>query len=164
MNFLKKNKITIVAIILFIGLVLAFQEIKNILVPDEGKAVYGDRLDGIENHPLSDSTMKGITSKLKENEKVEEATITLHGKIINIIITVLDDVSVEDAKAIANSSIPMFENKELSFYTLNVFVKKNNEALNNFPIEGYKGTETDELVFTKDRDITVTSEEPANEE
>ena len=56
MKFIKKNKYTIIAIIIFIILVLVAATAKNILVPDEGKAVYGDRLDGIKDHPLSEET------------------------------------------------------------------------------------------------------------
>ena len=78
------------------------------------------------------------------------------------MITVSDDVSVSDAKKIANSTVSLFENDELSYYSLQVYVLKEDESLNNFPIIGYKGTETKELVFTKDREIT--SEEDTNEE
>ena len=56
----------------------------------------------------------------------------------------------------------MFENKELDFYSLNVYIEKEDAKLNNFPIEGYKSPSDKELVFTKDREIT--SEEDKNEE
>ena len=36
MNFIKKNKFTIIAIILFILLVVVGVEVKNFLVPDKG--------------------------------------------------------------------------------------------------------------------------------
>lgn len=153
MKFIKKNKYTIIAIIIFIALVVLGATVKNILVPDEGKAVYGDRLDGIKNHPLSEENLKGVDTKLKENEKITDSSSKLHGKIINIIITVTDDVSIEDAKKIANDTTNMFTNDELSFYSLQVFVKKENAELNNFPIIGYKEAGL-EMKFTKDRDIT----------
>ena len=37
MNFIKKNKFTIIAIVVFILLVIIGVEVKNLLVPDEGK-------------------------------------------------------------------------------------------------------------------------------
>ena len=64
---------------------------------------------------------------------------------------------------IANSVVPLFKNDELNYYTLQVYVLKEDETLNNFPIIGYKGTESKELVFTKDREITV-DEETKDEE
>jgi len=158
MKFIKKNKFTIMAIIIFIALVVLGVKVKELLVPDEGKAVYGDRLDGIEKHPLADSLFADIEDKVKENESVLNFAHQVHGKIINLMITVKDEVSIEDAKKLANSLVAEFKDDELDFYSLQVYVLKENEELNNFPIIGYKDTETSELVFTKDRDITKSEE------
>ncbi len=158
MKFINRNKFTIIAIVIFIGLLFLGVEAKRLLVPDDNKAAYGDRLDGIENHKLASDLFKNIETKLKENTKVLKVTNTVHGKIINLIITVDKDVTVNDAKTIANSTVAMFENKELDFYTLQVFVAKEDDALNNFPIIGYKGTGSSELKFTKDREITKEEE------
>lgn len=155
MKFIKKNKYTIIVIIVFLALVVSFVEIKNILVPDEGKAVYGNRLDGIEKHPLKTSDLESIATSIKEQEKVSDVSCKLHGKIINITITVQDDVSINDAKTLATNTISLFTKDDLSFYSLQVFVKKENEKLNNFPIIGYKDAGSEEMFFTKDREITV---------
>ena len=162
MKFIRKNKYTIIAIIILMLLVVVSFYVKNIFVPDEGKASYGNRLDGISEHKLSDELFTKISDKLKEDEKVVEVNNKVHGKIINLIITVNNDVSIDDAKNIANSTISMFEDNELSFYSLQVYLKKEDKSLNNFPIIGYKGTEASGLVFTKDRDITQTGD--SNEE
>lgn len=155
MKFIKKNKYTIIVIIVFLALVVSFVEIKNILVPDEGKAVYGNRLDGIEKHPLKTSDLESIEKSIKEQEKVNDVSSKLHGKIINITITVQDDVSINDAKTLATNTISLFTKDDLSFYSLQVFVKKENEKLNNFPIIGYKDAGSEEMLFTKDREITT---------
>lgn len=157
MNFIKKNKFTIIAIIIFIALVILGVEVKNLLVPDSGKAVYGDRLEEIDNHKISDNLFKDISEKLKENETVLNVSNKVHGKIINLMITVSPEVSVLDAKNLANSTISLFDD-ELSYYSLQVYVLKDDETLNNFPIIGYKGVESLELVFTKDREIIVSEE------
>ena len=156
MKYVRKNKYAIIAIIVLIVLIIIGGQIKKIFMPDEGKAVYGSRLDGINDHKLSDELFSNIESKLKEDENILSVEHKVHGKIINLIITVNDDMIINDAKSLANSTISLFENNELSYYSLQVYVKKNNESLNNFPIIGYKGTSATELVFTKDRDITET--------
>ena len=43
MRFLRKNKFTIIAIIVLVVLVFIGVQVKNIFMPDEGKASYGDR-------------------------------------------------------------------------------------------------------------------------
>ena len=154
MKFVRRNKFTIIAIIILIILVFIGVELKNIFVPDEGKASYGDRLEGINDHKIKDKTIEEMKNKLKENDKVLDVENKIHGKIINLIITVSDDVDVNTAKGIANSTIGLFQEDELSFYSLQVYVKKNDANLNNFPIIGYKGVEAKELFFTKDREIS----------
>lgn len=157
MNYIKKNKFTIIAIIIFILLVIVGVKVKELLVPDSGKAVYGDRLEEIDEHKISDTLFNDISEKLKENENVLNVSNKIHGKIINLMITVNNELSVSDAKQLANSTISLF-GEELTYYSLQVYVLKEDSSLNNFPIIGYKGTETEELVFTKDREITVSEE------
>ena len=164
MKFIKKNKFTIIAIIFFMALVVLGVQVKNLLVPDEGKASYGDRLENIESHKLPSDLLTNITSKLKENTNILEVSNNVHGKIINFMITVNSNMTVSEAKVIASSVIPMFENNELGYYSLQVYLLKEDKTLNNFPIIGYKGTETNELIFTKDREITTEGEADINEE
>lgn len=152
MKYFRKNKWTIIAIIILIILVFVGVKVKNLLVPDEGKASYGDRLDGIKDHKINDKVFKEIETKLKEDAKVSNVESKVHGKIINIIITVSNETSIPDAKAIANSTIGMFKD-ELSYYSLQVYLKKEDSNQNNFPIIGYKGTQSTEFSWTKDREI-----------
>lgn len=162
MRYLRRNKFTIIAIVLLIVFVFIGVQVKNIFVPDEGKASYGDRLSEIKDHKLGDDWFTKIEDKFKENDKVSKIENKVHGKIVNLIITVNDDVDVNTAKEIGNSIVSMFENNELTYYSLQVYLKKDNEKLNNFPIIGYKGTTTESLIYSKDRDI-VQTEENTNE-
>ena len=100
---------------------------------------------------------------MKADARVIKVDNKVHGRIINLLITVNADMTVLDAKKLANSTIPMFESDELSYYSLQVYMLKEDKALNNFPIVGYKDKESETLVFTKDREITVVSEEKTDE-
>jgi len=151
MRFLRRNKYVIVSIVILIVLVVLGMQVKSIFVPDEGKASYGNRLEGIKDNEIKDEVYKNIEDSLKADQRVLGVEHLLHGKIIDLIITVSDDVSVSDAKNFANSTVDKFTNNELNFYSLQVFVKKNNKDLKDFPIIGYKGTDTTGLIFTKDR-------------
>ena len=48
MNYIKRNKGTVIAIIIFIILVVLLFQVKTIFFPNSGKAIYGNRLEGIE--------------------------------------------------------------------------------------------------------------------
>lgn len=158
MRYLRRNKFTIIAIVLLIVFVFIGVQLKNIFVPDEGKASYGDRLSVLKDHNLDNNWFQKFEEKFKEDGRVSKIDNKVHGKIINLIITVNDDVDINTAKEIANSTISLFENDVLKYYSLQVYVKKDNESLNNFPIIGYKGTHNDSLIYTKDRDITAAEE------
>ena len=61
---------------------------------------YGDRLEGIEDHKISNSTVSDIEGSLKENKMVSDVEYHNEGRILNFIITVSSEMSVEDAKAL----------------------------------------------------------------
>ena len=158
MRYLRKNKFTIIAIVLLIVFVFIGVQLKSIFVPDEGKASYGERLSEIKNHKLSKDWFTKIEEKFKEDTRVTKLENKVHGKIINIIVTLQDDVDINTAKEIGNSLIGMFEQEELQYYSLQVYLKKDNKDLNNFPIIGYKGVESEALIYSKDREITQPEE------
>ena len=114
--------------------------------------------NAIRNNPPRYQYFTKIEEKFKEDTRVIKIENKVHGKIINLIITLQDDVDVGNAKAIGNSTIGMFEQDELKYYALQVYLKKENQSLNNFPIVGYKGVDTENLIYSKDREITQIEE------
>ena len=76
MNFIKRNKSIIIAIVIFLILVLVLFQLKTIFFPNTGKAIYGNRLDGIENVKISSETFNNVKSKL-EGEGVSNVSISL---------------------------------------------------------------------------------------
>ena len=96
-----------------------------------------------------------MKASLKENEGVTEVSTRLQGKIVNVIITVSDDVTKENAKKIANGILEHLDEDQLKFYDIQVFLKKENEELNDFPIIGYKQNNEEGFTWTKDRQVTT---------
>ena len=70
MKFFKKNKWTIVAVVILIILVFVGVQVKKLLVPDEGKASYGDRLESIKDHKIKDEVLDDIKTNLTDDEKL----------------------------------------------------------------------------------------------
>lgn len=150
MSFIRKNKFVIIAIGVFLILVVLGFQIATMLFPEEGTALYGDRLDGIEEVELSNSKLTKIESNLKSDGAVKEADVSVAGKIVEVIITVQDDTSVDTAKALNTKVLDSLSNKEKKFYDIQIFVKKDSEAT-DFPIIGYKHHAKDTFSWTKDR-------------
>lgn len=150
MSFIRKNKFIIIAIGVFLILVFLAFQVVTMLFPKEGTALYGDRLDGIEEVELTDKKLSNIESTLKEDSATKEAKASVQGKIVEVIITVQDEISVDTAKALSNKVLDCLTKDEKKFYDVQVFVKKDSDAT-DFPIIGYRHHAKDTFSWTKDR-------------
>jgi len=158
MKYIKRNKLTVFVILIFIVVVILGAYVYNTFFGSGRSEAYGDRLDGIDAVEITKEQYDSIKEKLKENEKVTKVTTNLKGKIVNIIMTVKDDVNKADAKKIADGALTEFDKEQLAFYDIQIFVKKENAELNDFPIVGYKQNGKDGLTWSKDRQVTTNEE------
>ena len=90
-RFLKSHRYTIILVFIFILLVILGLIGKELLVPNEGKEVYGDRLKNIEKHPIDEDIYKKVDEVLSKNSGVEKVTHRVQGKIIKYFITFNDN-------------------------------------------------------------------------
>ena len=158
-KFLKRNRYTCILIFIFVLFVILGLKVKDILVPDEGTATYGDRLKNLSKHPISNETYNKIDEALEKNSNVVKVTHHLQGKTINYFITVGEKVSIKDAKALGDEVIKGFDEDALGYYSIQISLLKENEELNNFPIMGMKHPDSKEISWTKDREIVTESEQ-----
>lgn len=161
-KFFRRNRYTCILLFIFILLVILGLKVKDIFVPDDSKAAYGERLKNIDKHPLTDELYSKVDEALKKNSSVVKVDHRLQGKTLNYYITFSEKTTVKDAKAIGDSILKSFDEDTLSYYSIQVYLIKEDEKLNNFPIIGMKHPESKSISWTKDREITVESEK--NEE
>ncbi|MGN1000494.1 MAG: hypothetical protein ACI4OG_00985 [Bacilli bacterium] len=159
MKFIREHKITTIVIIAFIlGVIILFMAWR-IFFSNSGNPVYGNRLDGIEEVEITQSEQEKIKESIKKDEKVEDVSLNVSGRTLDIVITVDSAVSLKDAKKIGANSYSELTEDQVDYYSVQVFIKKNDEKQNNFPIIGYKQRGTKELVWTKDREVTTANED-----
>lgn len=157
-KFIKKHRYTCVLVLVFILLVILGLKVKELLIPDEGKASYGERLKNIEKHPLTNEMYEKVDEEYKANKKVVKIEHRLQGKVLNYFITVDNDLSIKDAKAIGEKLITLFDEDTLSYYSIQIYLIKEDEAQNNFPIIGMKNPLSKNVSWTKDRAIVKSDE------
>lgn len=136
MDFIKKNKFTVIALVLFILLFVFAVQAKNLFFPNEGKAVYGSRLDGKVS--IDSNIYKKIQEDLSKDTKVEKITVKESARQIKVLITLNKDVSVTDGKKLGESVSTYFNENQLGYYDIEVFLLKTSKEENNFPMIGYK--------------------------
>ena len=158
-NFIKKHRYTLILLLVFVLLCILALKMKEVLVPDEGKATYGERLKDISKHPINDDVYDKVSKEFEENDKVVKMDHRLQGKILNYYITVGEKVSVKDAKALGDKLITLFDEDLLEYYSIQIYLIKEDEKLNNFPMIGLKDPLSKTISWTKERDITVSENE-----
>ncbi len=152
MKWVKKNKFTVIAIIIFVVLAILGYKAKELFFPNQRTAIYGDRLDG--KVVVEEKTYDEMKQKISENAKVKSATVRENGRQINIMVTVNEDTSKADAKKIVDNILEPFSESQIGYYDFQIFIKKDSEEENDFPIIGYKQHNSSNFVWSKDRDKT----------
>jgi hypothetical protein len=109
---------------------------------------YGDRLDGIENYPLSD-TLEGDINSIYENSKyVNTVSVDVKGKIIYIIVDFKESVKVDTAKSEAIKALDKIGEENLKFYDVQFILTYSGESENeNFPVFGAKSANSLKVVW-----------------
>lgn len=145
----KKNKVlfilTTIAIVcilvIIIGLLTSFYRKTN-------TSKYGDRLDGIEEVEITDSFREDLVSFYEENERVNEASVTLSGKIVYIIIDVTKGTTKAQAQTVANSGLEEFSEEEIDYYDFQFIVTCDDDSESEiYPTMGYKNNTSAKVVW-----------------
>ncbi len=153
MKFIKKNKFTLIALFCLLIVVIILVQIKNIFFPDMGRAIYGNRLEGIEDVKITKSELSTLADTLKERDYVKKVTSRVSGKIVECIVTVKEDANLDQSKELASAFYGEFSKDEKKFYDFQIFVKKTKKT-DDFPIIGYKHHNKDSFSWTKDRTVS----------
>ena len=132
MNYIKRNKGTVIAIIIFIILVVLLFQIKNIFFPNSGKAIYGNRLEGIEEVEISKDTYKKVEKSLAE-DSVSKVTTDIAGKLVKIFITVNEDVDIEKAKSYGGKAIEPFTAEQKNYYDFQININNIGKSYKKYP-------------------------------
>ena len=155
LKILKDNVFTIFVIVVFIGCMFVLSYMKKVYWDNNNEAIYGDRVEDVKNHVIDDKMIDNIETSIESLEEVSSCTYDLEGRIINLTIVVNDDVTVKKAKSLESSILKNFDSEQLSYYSIQIYFKKNDSSLDNFPIMGYKHYNSNDISWTKDREATL---------
>ena len=146
-NLVNIGGLIIIGCILIYGIIGFFYD--NTSAP-----LYGNRLDGIKKVEIKNSRLKEVKEELEKEEKISSADVKIEGKIIMAILVVENDTSIDEAKKESTTITKHFKKDELKFYDIEIFVSKEDEAQNNFPIIGHKKADKDGFSWTKNREVS----------
>ncbi|MBR4830164.1 MAG: hypothetical protein IKZ96_00140 [Bacilli bacterium] len=159
----KKFKIDL-SIIIFIAVLLLAAGIVIFLTVGNGGSKYGERLKGIEKISFTKKDKNKLIDEIKKNENVTSASLDIQGKILYVMFNVKEEVSLDDAKNIANESLNNLSDAVKGYYDVNYLITKKDEKgteetkldengdekkiiHKEFPISGYKRKTSDHIVW-----------------
>lgn len=139
-----KKGCTIGVIAFFLVLIIFFTIF--FIIPSLGTNNYGNRLDGIEKHKISTSSIKEIKDSLNSEAGVTKVTYHNEGRILNFTITVNSDTKLDTAKEYAAKVLDGISKKNLKYYDVQVFLDSDSDST-IYPVAGYKHKTSDELIW-----------------
>jgi len=148
MNFFERHKNLVIALIIVVLVLFIALYSNSVINSNENKAIYGSRLDAIKDTPISESRESQIKESLDQISN--ETTIREQGRIIEIMVTLKDDITRDKAKEEAKKAYEKLSEKERKLYDVQIFFKKEKED-NQFPIIGYANHNKGTFSWTKDR-------------
>lgn len=153
-RFYKEHRIfTILMAIVLVSLILITTVLFQ-LFGGNGKDKYGDRLDGIENYPITTEKKDDYRDKLVENGKIKTASIEVTGRIIYIKILFEPTIDLVEAEGIALKSLDEFSADEKKFYDIQFTLQQEaTDKIEGFLIEGSHNKNGNGLIWNNNRKV-----------
>lgn len=128
----KQKRLILIGIIVLI-VILGLLFLKSLFFVNQDR-VYGDRLDGIEDVEVSESTMDKMASVFKDIEGVTKTDARENGKIINLLIDVEETTDFNKLKEASNEVYKELDKDQREFYDIQIFFFGSGDT---YPIIGY---------------------------
>lgn len=157
MKWIKKNKMMIIAIVVFSAISLIGYKALKVFFPSTDAAIYGDRLDN--KIDVDKELYEGIKTRIAGQEFVKDVKVRESGRIINVVVTIMDSTSMDAAKSLSGLILEGFSDSQIGYYDFQLYVNKEDKKENDFPILAYKQHNSTEFVWSKDRQKTVETPE-----
>lgn len=147
-KMIKENKILFVlAIVLIVAFVAIVIGLLMMFYSKDGDK-YGDRLNGIDKYPISETITDDIKSIYQSG--VESVSVDIKGKIIYVILDVSNGISKEDARGFAISALDKFSDDIKGYYDIQFMItcKNSTEETTMYPMMGAKHAGNSQIIWT----------------
>lgn len=148
MSFLKKHKLLIIIIVIILIVIGVMIGLFSLLAPDYHKSLYGNRLEIIKDHKIETKNIDKIEKDVTDLDYVSKFDYNLKGKIMNFVITVNKDTSIDNSKKLETIILDNLDKNVKDYYDIQVFLIADEEN-DKYPVIGYKHRTSESLVWTK---------------
>lgn len=146
-TILRRKAKLIVALIILIVLVLALCIVyESIFANNNSK--YGNRLDGIEQVSIKVKQKNEIKKNVETLEMSSSVKVSLTGKILEVMIDVKDDTSLDKAKESYGKVMEKLSDEQKKYFDVQIFLNKKDKD-QSFPSIGYKHHNRENISWSK---------------
>jgi len=161
----KENRVLMVLAIILIVCVVVFAVVAIPYFYGSSDDVYGTRLDVTKKVVLNKKLLEDVKDELEKSEFVENAVVTLKGKIVYINIKFTDGLDMTEAKKIAEEVVALFNEDELEVYDLQFTIKsEKREEVDSYTLMGARNHSGNGTVVWNNYNVEIDAEEGSAEE
>lgn len=121
---------------------------KILIFPSYDVTQYGNRLEDIESVKLDNSRFDKVKNDFESKDGFYIDKFRLSGKIVNIYVSINNDMAIDDVKSLALSLVKSFSDDELKYYDFQVFITGY-----DVPMIGYKNKNSEGLYWNYEGEI-----------
>lgn len=143
-KFYKENRVfTILMIVAFLCIATMATMSIVYVINSRNKDIYGNRLDGIKDVAIDKKMKKELEKDIMGLDKVKDAVINVHGKIINISIDFELEATFDTVKNTSIKALELIEDNYKNYYDIQFLITKSDlkddekESNTNYPMLGY---------------------------
>ena len=150
-----KNRVLFFLLTILLICFIAIIVVSSSFFYSRNSSEYGERLNGIEDHPVTSEIKDSFKDALEQDSSVTDVKYSIKGRLIYVTISFDEKIKLEKAQKLISDSVALFTDDVLSFYDINFILKSD-----NFVILGAKNTKNSEVTWNNNR---VVEEEEKNE-
>lgn len=154
-----KNRVLFVLIMILIVCFISIVLVALTFFYSKDASPYGTRLNNVKKYPITQTDKDKYKDKVIETKHVKKVSINIKVRTIYIKIEFDNDISLEDAKAVAEDSLKLISKKNLKYYDVE-FILQNDD----FTIFGAKNSVIDHVSWNNNTKIEKDEDDDNNEE
>ena len=100
---------------------------------DDFQAIYGTRLEGISKVPVTNKEKTAVKNSIGDAAK--KVNVRTAGRIIDILIVVSKETSLEDAKKLGEKTLESFSDEQKKFYDIQIMIEIDEETYHIYELQ-----------------------------
>lgn len=136
-TFWQNNSVLLVLLLILIACLIAISVVVVTYFVGDSNGKYGDRLEEVDKHPITDKIKEEIISKIKEDKLILNVSLRTSGRVIYVNMKFDSAVTLVEAQSKALASLEHFNEDILGFYDINYLIEADStEKTDGFQMMG----------------------------